>query len=163
MSVMKIIKSLDYILNKRENYKMLLIPMLFLIFECSVALILNWELFGERYKVTEKTFLTEASVSVHNPLIVIKPIHSDRVTNPFGIEEARGFISFHSPKAAIKAVVYILSLLCSFLGIFIAMLWIKRFYGQNSINIRWELWPAACTMAHVTFYLIASGNFNNIF
>jgi hypothetical protein len=160
---MKIINCLAYIIKKRENYQLLLIPMLFLIFECSVALILNWELFGERYKVSEKTFLTEASVSVHNPLIVIKPIHSDRVTNPFGIEENRGFISFHSPKAAVKAVVYILSLLCSFVGIFIALLWIKTLLGQITTTIRWELWPAACIMAHITFYLIANGNFNNIF
>jgi hypothetical protein len=146
----------------KRRHKKLVIPFSFLIIELAVAIVLNWQLFGEKYEFSDS--LRPEQASIHNPLIVIKAVHSDRLTHPYGslVNDIPVF-SFFSEKYMTKALCFLASLFCAYMGIFISMLWINRFFRNNNLNIRWWLWPTACLGAHGVLYLIANSTISNIF
>lgn len=146
------------IIQSREQYRKLLIPMGFFTVELMVALVLNWQLFGEHYEFSNAPGRQQASI--HNPLIVIKSLHSDRLTLPYGQElsQEMPIVHFYSEKYMLKALCFLTSLMFAYIGIFIAMLWINRFFKNNNLNIRWWQWPTACMGAHVFLLLLANSN-----
>jgi hypothetical protein len=156
------VRLLKIIYTKKQHQRML-IPVIFFMLELIVALILNWQLFGEHYEFNDSPGLQQASI--HNPLIVIKAVHSDRLTHPYGtLSNDDPFVHFYSPKYMLKALCFMGSLMVAFIGILISMLWIKRFFRHNNLNINWWQWPIACLGAHTFLYLLANSNvISNIF
>lgn len=151
---MSILRSLLYLWYRNTRFKKLTFPFLFLVLEITIALLLNWQLFGEKFKLERGTSL---KVEIHNPLIIIKVLHSDRLIRPYGpLSEMKEQVRFYNPKVSFKAICYLVSLLCAYIGIFIALLWIRRFYHRNSLNIIWWLWPMACIGGHIILYLLGS-------
>lgn len=155
---MKTLLRLLKLIQDKKHYKKLLVPGAFFIIELVLALILNWQLFGEHFEFNETPGIQQASV--HNPLIVIKAVHSDRLTLPYGesLSQDMPLIQFYSERYVVKALCFLASLMFAYLGIFIAVLWIKRFRKRNHLNVSWWQWPTACLGAHAVLYLIASSN-----
>jgi hypothetical protein len=143
------------IIASRKRYAKLLIPMIFCVAELLIAVILNWQLFGEKFEFTNVR--GTAYHEVHNPLIVIRAVHSDRLTHPYGaMKEDVPLFKFYNQKSIIKSLCFLTSLMIAYMGIFISLLWIRRFFHQNRRNIRWWLWPIACLGAHVFLFLMAN-------
>ena len=155
---MKTIVRLLRIISARKRYLKLLIPVVFLIVEFLVAITLNWQLFGEKFEFTDMR--GTAQHTVHNPLIVIRAVHSDRLTHPFGqTNEPVPLFKFYNQKAVAKSLCFLSSLMFAYAGIFISLLWIRRFFHRNKVNIRWWLWPTACFGAHLFLLLIANSGY----
>jgi hypothetical protein len=146
------------IISARKRYAKLIIPVVFFAAELLVATTLNWQLFGEKFEFTNVR--GEIRHNVHNPLIVISAIHSDRLIHPFGeLNEPVPLLKFYDQKSVIKSLCFLTSLIFAYAGIFISLLWIRRFFHRNKLNIRWWLWPTACFGAHIFLYLMANTNF----
>ena len=159
---MKTFIRLLHIIHHKKRYMKLGVPLVFFFMEVLTALVLNWKLFGEKYEFHQKS--ESSFISVHNPLIVIKAVHSDRLTHPYGeSEDEVPLMQLYSPKYMVKALCFMASLLIAYMGIFISLLWVKRFFHHNSLNIKWWLWPTACLGAHVVLFLMANSSFGNIF
>ncbi|MFN3404440.1 MAG: hypothetical protein ACK40G_10130 [Cytophagaceae bacterium] len=149
-----------FLVYRKRNYTKLLIPVLFLLVELSIAGYLKWELFGEWYNLPDKGYYTEASI-VHNPIIVIKAIHSDRITTPFpGFESPQ--IGFRSNSVIFTGLCYLISLSIAYFGILMSFLWIKRFFNRNNLNPIWWIWPSGCIGAHLLLFFIANSHLSNL-
>jgi hypothetical protein len=155
--MLNFVRILKIALSKRA----LLIPVGFFLAELVVAIILNWQLFGEKYEFSSDP--GSAQVAVHNPLIVIRSIHSDRLTHPYASLTAEvPMFKFYSPGTVLKALAFLVSLVCAYIGLFISMLWINNYFKNRIMNVKWWLWPTACLGAHFILFLLANGNFSNI-
>jgi hypothetical protein len=126
--------------------------------EVATAVVLNWQLFGEKYEFGSVG--NTSYVAVHHPLIVIKAVHSDRLTHPFGEEDSSMLVvHLYSPKYLVKASCFLASLLIAYIGIFVALLWMRRFFHYNTLNIIWWIWPIACLGAHAVLFMITNTSF----
>jgi hypothetical protein len=116
---------------------------------------LNWQLFGERFDFGSTSNQVEAQ-TVHNPLIIVKYLHSDRLTQPFGPDsELSSFFTIPHYTSVVTAFCYLLSLLCACWGLFISTLWVNRFLHKNKLEIVWWIWPAGCLGCHLLLYFLA--------
>lgn len=150
-------------LNNSRSYKNLLLPLLFFTLEVGVALQINWMLFGESYQYQELSNGIE-QMQLHNPLIIIKYLHSSRLTHPFGSFSDTPFIYLlHGKSSLIKAICLMISLLISFIGIFISIVWIRNFVKAMKNDIIWWMWPAACLGAHLVIFIFTESYFSNVF
>lgn len=132
-----------YIIYKRRRYPKLIIPVLFLIAECAVAIAVNWQLFCENYTFTENEILV-----VDPPLLAVSFLHSSFAFPP---EYSNAFVFCNN----VQPVIFCLfSLLAAYAGIFISMLWINRFFHANSLDIAWWLWPVGCGGSHLIAYIL---------
>jgi hypothetical protein len=154
---MKTIIRLFNFIQAKKQYKSIIIPVGFFIVELVVALVLNWQLFGEHYEFNDSPSLQQASV--HNPLIVIKAVHSDRLTQPYGtLTDDQSFVHFYSPKYMVKALCFMASLVFAGMGLFIGVLWIRKYFSYSNLNVHWWQWPIACIGAHTVLYVLANSN-----
>jgi hypothetical protein len=159
--LMKTLLRLFNIIQAKKRFKILLIPAGFFVLELCVALVLSWQLFGEHYDFNDSPGRQQASI--HNPLIVIQPIHSDRITHPYGtLSDDAPMVHFYSQKYMMKALCFMGSLVFAYMGMFIAVLWMKRYLQHNNLNINWWQWPIACMGAHAGLYLLANSNVVNL-
>jgi hypothetical protein len=116
--------------------------------EIGMAVQLNWQLFGEKFRNTE-----DNTTVIHNPLIVIRFLHSNRIVAPLAnFSNERSTISFFDKNKAVEAIGSFLSLIAAYTGIFISLLWINRFFHENRLDIEWWYWPTGCMVSHLMFY-----------
>src|SRR5690606_20033050 len=92
------------LIQAKKQYRKLVVPVAFFTVELIVALVLNWQLFGEYYVFNDS--MTGQQASIHNPLIIIQPVHSDRLTSPYGsaLSEEMPVVHFYSQKYMVKAL-----------------------------------------------------------
>jgi hypothetical protein len=150
-----------FMLNQRASKK-LIIPVLFFTVELVLIVMLNWQLFGERFDFNPSSDV-ESQITLHNPLIIVKYLHSDRLTQPFGPDsELSSFFTIPQYTSVVTAFCYLLSLLCACWGLFISTLWVNRFFHKNDLDIVWWIWPAGCFGCHFLLYLLANTQNINI-
>jgi hypothetical protein len=156
-SRMSISRAVQYFMIKKMPPKKLIVPIMFFTVELILIIVLNWQLFGERLAFNTGSEQTVGQVSLHNPLIIVKYLHSDRLTQPFGPDsELSSFFTIPHYTTVVTAFCYLLSLLCACWGLFISTLWVNRFLHNNNLNIVWWVWPAGCFGCHFLLYLLAN-------
>ena len=149
--------------NRKYKNLLLLLPVTFFVMELVVALYINWMLFGESYNYEALSNGLE-NVQMHNPLIIIKYLHSARLTHPFGSFSDTPFVYLlHGQSSLIKAICLAISLVFAYVGIFMSIVWIKKFIADKKNDIIWWMWPAACLGAHVVIFFLTESYFNNVF
>jgi hypothetical protein len=160
-SKMSLSRGFQYFMIKGMSSKKLIVPVLFFVVELILILVINWQLFGERFDINPGS--AENHISLHNPLIVVKYLHSDRLTQPFGPDsELSSFFTIPQYTTVVAVFCYLLSLLCACWGLFISTLWVNRFLHKNKLDIVWWIWPAGCFGCHFLLYLLANAQNLNI-
>jgi hypothetical protein len=160
---MSISRAFRYFMLNRRKSKKLIVPILFFSVELILIIMLNWQLFGERFQFDMASEQVEGHVALHNPLIIVKYLHSDRLTQPFGPDsELSSFFTIPHYTSVVTAFCYLLSLLCACWGLFISTLWVNRFFHKNKLEIVWWVWPAGCFGCHFLLYLLANTQNLNI-
>ena len=140
-----------------------MLPLLFFTLEVGIVLYINWNLFGESYTCQVLANGIE-QVQMHNPLIIIKYLHSARLTHPFGDFSDTPFIYLlHGNASLLKAICLIISLIFAFIGMFMAVVWIRKFMEGKKNDIIWWMWPTACLGAHMVIFFLTESSFSNVF
>lgn len=89
----------------------------------------------------------------NTPLILIYGVHPDSLTSPFGSFMQTPFIQIHNG-AEFLTLCYLVSLNLGLLGMWVSIMWMRRFFRLNRINIFWWIWPTACLSGHIVFLLL---------
>ena len=150
-------------LYRHRRYRDVSLPVLFFSMEIIVSLLILWSLFGESYSYQVlANGLTD--VQMHNPLIIVKYLHSERLTHPFGSFSDTPFIYLlHGNASLLKVICLFVSLVFAGIGIFMSVVWIKKFMEGKKHDIIWWMWPAACFGAHVVIFFLIESSFTNVF
>lgn len=145
-----------YLYYKKRRFHVLIVPILFFTIEISVVLHQNWKLFGEKFAYNPST----ESYIIHNPLLVVSFLHSQRIVSPLGnLTPNRNIISLFDSEKIIEVFSAILSLIAAYIGIFISLLWINRFFHENKLEVAWWYWPTSCITSHLFLFILPQLDF----
>jgi hypothetical protein len=145
------LRAIAYLFYRKKEYKSLVFPTFFFLAEVLVSMVIIFALLVGR--PSEKVFFAESRTA--GSVFFVKSSHSDSFVAPYGKASQKSLISIEQGKTY-KVWLFVGSLVCSFIGIFISVLWINSIFRKNNININWWLWPSFCWSAHLLFFFMAS-------
>ena len=150
---MGILRVLLLILYKNRRFKKLTIPVIFFFTELGVFVFLSVRLWGNVLRIVSESVQQH---SFSKSILVVKFLSHPKYTGHIGGKDSvhnlmsSGFVCVNP-----EIICNVLSILCAFVGLLIAWLWIARFFKMNSLNINWWIWLAGCFGGHAMFYLIS--------
>jgi hypothetical protein len=150
---MSILRGLLYVLYKNRRFKKLIIPVIFFFTELGMFAFLSVRLWGNTARIISNK-LNEHTAGKF--MLVVKFLSPYKFAGHLGSQDpvhnlmSKGFVCVNP-----DIICNVLSILCTFVGLLIAYLWIARFFKMNSLNVNWWIWLAGCLGGHVMFYFLS--------
>lgn len=90
---------------------------------------------------------------VAEPMVYVRLIHSPDVFENVEYVSNNSFLEFNKNISPLIYFANFTSILVAVIGMFIALLWMNRFFKLNQINIEWWVWPTGCIASHFLFLM----------
>ena len=141
-------RTLIYLIKRKRKYKKLIIPFSFFILETSLIAMLSLNILGFNIFNFNQRYASE-------PMVLVRMIHPvELLEKQFKNSETIPFLALNKNTSPMQTFANITSISVALIGMFIALLWMNRFFKLNDINIEWWIWPTGCMASHLLFLTV---------
>ena len=150
---MGILRGLLYVLYKNRRFKKLIIPVIFFFTELGMFVFLSIRLWGNVVRMVSDKFNDH---TINKSMLVVKFLSPHKFAGHLGNQDPiNKLVSMGFVCVTPDLICNLLSILCTFIGLLIAYLWLARFFKMNTLNVNWWIWLAGCLGGHAMFYFIS--------